>query len=141
MNLRGPRVAVLVLVGIVAVEGGCASRSDFSIATTSTSTTTTVATSVPSTARSTTSASVSTTTLQSTTTFAPTTGPPTTTAPALVPGAPCSLGSHPDCIDPDGDGVGTYLLLGADCMATFPDAPQLCVDVDQDGIAGYPDSG
>jgi hypothetical protein len=63
------------------------------------------------------------------------------TAPQLVPGAACTLGSSPDCIDPDGDGQGVYLLGGAQCMATFPDSPGLCSDLDGDGHAGYPDSG
>jgi hypothetical protein len=40
-----------------------------------------------------------------------------------------------------GEGQGTYLLYGADCMATFADSPGLCNDLDGDGIAGYPDSG
>ena len=66
---------------------------------------------------------------------------PPPTVPALVPGGSCALGSHPDCIDPDGNGAGIYLLFGADCMADFPDAPGLCSDLNQDGIAGYPDSG
>lgn len=74
---------------------------------------------------------------------APTTA--TTEAPttelALIPGEPCELGSHPDCIDPDGDGAGTYLVSGGDCMAQFADAPELCSDLDLDGVAGYPDSG
>ena len=63
------------------------------------------------------------------------------TAPKLVPGAACALGSSPDCIDPDGDGQGVYLLGGAQCMAAFPDSPDLCSDLDGDGRAGYPDSG
>ena len=74
--------------------------------------------------------------------------PPTTVAPSPptsppepAPGAPCQLGSFTDCIDPDGDGEGTYLLDGADCMATFPGSPGLCTDLDGDGYAGYPDSG
>lgn len=135
----------MVAVGIVAVSGGgCASRSDISLgvrsttststSTTSTTTTSTVATTpVPTTRQPTTTAA-------STTTLAPTTEPPTT-EPALVPGGSCVLGSHPDCIDPDGDGAGAYLLFGADCLAGFPDAPELCSDLDRDGIAGYPDSG
>jgi hypothetical protein len=56
-----------------------------------------------------------------------------------VPGQPCTPGSSPDCIDPEGDGSYVYLLWGADCMAIF-NGP-LCSDLDGDGKAGYPDSG
>jgi hypothetical protein len=88
-----------------------------------------------------------TTEAQATTSTAPpttsTTEPATTsTEPAngLSPGDPCSLEEgSPDCIDPDGDGEGTYLIGGADCMANAPD-PALCTDLDGDGRAGYPDS-
>lgn len=67
---------------------------------------------------------------------------PTTTSMSagLEPGDPCSLEEGvPDCIDPDGDGEGTYLIAGADCIANNPD-PSLCTDLDGDGYAGYPDS-
>ena len=40
---------------------------------------------------------------------------------------------------PDGDGKGTYLIAGNDCMASAPDVA-LCEDLDGDGYAGYPDS-
>ena len=61
---------------------------------------------------------------------------------ALQPGDPCSLAAGiPDCIDPDGDGDGTYLIGGADCMAALAETPELCTDLDGDGQAGYPDSG
>ena len=67
--------------------------------------------------------------------------PPPTTEIGLTPGGPCELGSHRDCIDPDGDGIGTYLLGGGDCIAQLPDSPGSCADLDLDGVAGYPDSG
>jgi hypothetical protein len=58
----------------------------------------------------------------------------------LSPGDPCSLEEgSPDCIDPDGDGEGVYLLDGADCVAMYADAG-FCEDLDGDGHAGYPDS-
>jgi hypothetical protein len=58
----------------------------------------------------------------------------------LSPGDPCSLEEgSPDCIDPDGDGEGVYLLGGADCVASAPDVAS-CEDLDGDGYAGYPDS-
>lgn len=66
----------------------------------------------------------------------------TTTAPAngLKPGDPCSLEEgSPDCIDPEDDGEGVYLIGGADCVANIPD-PATCADLDGDGHAGYPDS-
>lgn len=61
--------------------------------------------------------------------------------PDLLPGDGCNLGSTPDCIDPDGDGIGTYLIGGADCVASFPDDLGLCEDLDGDGVAGFPDAG
>lgn len=100
---------------------------------------------------------VTTTTKAATTTAAPTTTKPgvttttkaagtTTTDPSvdpvtgLKPGEPCSLEEGaPDCIDPDGDGEGVYLIAGNDCMASAPDVA-LCEDLDGDGYAGYPDS-
>jgi hypothetical protein len=70
--------------------------------------------------------------------------PATTVAPpeSPAPGAPCDLGgAQPDCIDPDGDGEGTYLVGGDECMSDFEDSPGLCSDLDGDGRAGYPDAG
>lgn len=138
-------VATIGLV-IALVGGGCATRADDRALERPTDTSTT-----SSTTTSTSTAVTSTTTAPSTTTTPPTTAPPTTTPPtttqteptdpALVPGSSCTLGSHPDCIDPDGDGVGTYLQFGAECMAAWPESPGLCSDLDQDGVAGYPDSG
>lgn len=76
------------------------------------------------------------------TTAPPATDPPTTTAPALTPGQPCTLGSDPDCVDPDGDGQASYLIGGADCMeALSPEIEYMCTDLDGDGDAGYPDEG
>jgi hypothetical protein len=70
-----------------------------------------------------------------------TTAPGPTTATPPLPGEPCELGSFPDCIDPELDGQGVYLIGGAACMEAFPDNPGLCSDLDGDGYAGYPDSG
>jgi hypothetical protein len=71
-----------------------------------------------------------------------TTSVPTTSAPTegtLSPGDPCSLEEgSPDCIDPDGDGEGVYLIGGAECAANAPDI-SICEDLDGDGEAGYPD--
>jgi hypothetical protein len=77
----------------------------------------------------------------STTTPSTTALPPTTTAVQLAPGDSCRLGSTPDCIDPEGDGTGVFLLGGADCIAAFPGSPELCTDLDGDCVAGYGDSG
>jgi hypothetical protein len=69
-----------------------------------------------------------------------TTDPSVDPVTGLKPGEPCSLDEGvPDCIDPDGDGEGVYLIAGNDCMASAPD-PALCEDLDGDGYAGYPDS-
>jgi hypothetical protein len=95
----------------------------------------------------TTEATTTTSSTTTSTTEAPTTSESTTTVPGgggeagdLQPGDPCSLEEGvPDCIDPDGDGEGTYLLDGAGCIAGSPD-PALCTDLDGDGYAGYPDS-
>ncbi len=65
----------------------------------------------------------------------------TLAADEATPGAPCELGSDPDCIDPDGNGQGVYLIDGGDCMVELASAPELCQDLDGDGVAGYPDSG
>ena len=63
-------------------------------------------------------------------------------APALVPGQPCALGSHRDCIDFPGEGAPIYLIGGGECMETFaPDDAIACSDFDGDGHAGYPDAG
>ena len=58
-------------------------------------------------------------------------------------GSSCVLGSHPDCIDPEGDGQGTFLQGGAACMAEMAPTlgPGICTDLDGDGRAGYPDAG
>lgn len=66
---------------------------------------------------------------------------PTTAPPAFVVGQTCALGSHYDCIDPDGDGTGTYLHGGGDCMRDLAGITELCEDLDGDGWAGYPDHG
>lgn len=71
-----------------------------------------------------------------------TSAPAETTEPTegqLSPGDPCSLEEGvPDCIDPDGDGEGVYLIDGAECAATAPDIIA-CEDLDGDGVAGAPD--
>lgn len=77
----------------------------------------------------------------STTAPSTTAPPPPTTAAPLTPGDSCRLGSTPDCIDPEGDGTGVFLIDGADCLAAFPGSPELCTDLDGDGVAGYGDSG
>lgn len=122
----GAVVAALVAVGVIAVLALRDGDDDASTTGPSTSTSTVDSTSTSS--SSSTSISTNTSTTAS-------------TAASLVPGAACSLGSSPDCIDPDQDGQGVYLIGGASCMAAFPESPGLCSDLDGDGRAGYPDSG
>lgn len=58
---------------------------------------------------------------------------------ALSPGDECDLGAGiADCIDPDGDGVGVYLIDGDLCASTAPDI-SACEDADGDGVAGGED--
>ena len=63
--------------------------------------------------------------------------------PKLIPGQACDLRAGVrDCINPEGGRrIGTYLIGGGDCMATFRRTPSLCTDRDGDGHAGYADSG
>src|SRR5688572_30835895 len=72
-------------------------------------------------------------------TTATTAGPTATSVPPY--GSACEAGSHPDCVDPDGDGRYEYLQGGAECLEDFGADPGLCSDLDGDGVAGYPDSG
>ncbi len=92
-----------------------------------------------------TTTSTTTSTTASTTTTPPTTAAPATTTrptrPGMKYGQPCRKGSHPDCIDPEGDGSYTYLEGGADCKRNNKADAALCSDLDGDGEAGYPDSG
>lgn len=90
-------------------------------------------------ARATSTSTISTSRTSTTAATTTLTPPPTTVA--MRYGRTCARGSHRDCIDPDGDGRYTYLKGGGDCMATFRDSPGLCSDLDEDGEAGYPDSG
>ena len=76
----------------------------------------------------------------STTTAASSTSSATTAVTQPPYGSACAPGSHPDCIDPDGDGGYEYLKNGERCMKELGDSG-LCSDLDGDGVAGYPDSG
>ena len=129
---RGTVVA-LACAGLMALAG-CSGSSDTASSTTSST--------VPRT-------STTPSTSAAPTTTAPTTTPPTTTSsgvtpptatPGFDPGQPCTAGSSPDCIDPEGDGTFVYLIGGADCMAS-PLSESVCADLDGDGFAGYPDRG
>jgi outer membrane biosynthesis protein TonB len=125
-------LAALLVAAIAGVTGFLIGDGDDDEQTAGTSSSTSSSTTASS---STTSTSTTTSSTSSTTT---TIGSTTTT---LTPGQTCALGSHRDCIDPDGDGQGEYLIGGGDCMETFADSPELCSDLDCDGNAGYPDSG
>ena len=123
----------LAVVSCLGVFAGCGSDGDggdtttiTTEATTTTTTTVTTATTAPTTV--------------TTGGGATTSSAPANTLPVLVPGQPCSAGSDPDCVDPDGSGQYVYLIGGAACMAG-PLAGPLCSDLDGDGRAGYPDSG
>lgn len=60
-------------------------------------------------------------------------------SPDLTPGDECDLDAGiADCIDPDGDGVGVYLVDGDLCASTAPDV-SACEDADGDGVAGGED--
>lgn len=140
--MRAPRMArVGTAVGIaVLFLASCSSGgSDEPEATTTTTEVEAVTTSTTEAAATTTTTKAPATTTSAaagTTTTDPSVDPET----GLRPGDACSLEEgHPDCIDPDGDGEGTYLIAGNDCMASAPD-PGLCEDLDGDGYAGYPDS-
>ncbi|MDQ4133596.1 MAG: hypothetical protein M3179_10420 [Actinomycetota bacterium] len=129
-------VLAAAVLGLASVIGACGDGNGESTSPSTISTTTTVVSTTTSTS----------TTTQPATTRPRSTAPPSTAArptsvvrPAL--GAPCALGSLPDCIDPDGDGQGTYLQGGAACMRELASSPELCSDLDGDGVAGYPDSG
>ena len=127
---------MLAAVGLVVVFlAGCGSSGSDQDGTTTTTKAETVTTTTAVTTTST--ADVTTTTKAAATT---TTDPSVDPETGLKPGDACSLEEgHPDCIDPDGDGEGTYLIAGNDCIASAPD-PALCTDLDGDGYAGYPDS-
>lgn len=117
---RSRRVGVGCAVAIVLLAASCGDDSSSSDSTTSTS-------------------------APAPTTSDPTTSEPTTTtiptAPtvaALQPGDPCSPEEGlADCTDQSSDGTYRYIVGYAQCEAEGG----LCVDLDGDGYAGYPDSG
>ena len=132
--MRGARAALGLVGAVVLVLGMAACGSDGDDDVESGTTTT--------------AGAVTTTTAPGTGTSGPAptgrrraTAVPDATATPQNYGDACALGSLPDCIDPDGDGQGTYLQGGADCVRRFADSPELCNDLDGDGTAGYPDSG
>lgn len=128
-------VAVVLGAGSLALVAGCGGSGEGPGDTGTTLGAVTATT--PSTAASTTTtASTSTTSSGGGTTSSSTVN----TLPALVPGQPCTPGSSPDCIDPEGTGQYVYLIGGAACMAS-PIGGAMCTDLDGDGNAGYPDAG
>jgi hypothetical protein len=58
----------------------------------------------------------------------------------LKPGDQCTPGDHRDCVDPDRDGVGEYLIDGGDGIEALAPYVESCFDLNGDGVAGYPDS-
>ncbi|MFP5370826.1 MAG: hypothetical protein ACLGI3_08775 [Actinomycetes bacterium] len=114
----------LVAVVFVVVGAACGGGGGGSAASTTTSAAGTTTAPAPST---------------TTTVAAGSTSAPPSTAPPY--GSPCPAGSHPDCIDPDGDGGYELLRGGAECIKALGAESGLCSDLDGDGRAGYPDSG
>src|SRR4051794_24130722 len=110
-------LAGVLLVGCGSSDSGSADKTTTTAKPAATTTTAASTTSGPNTTMAT---APSTTAGGATTTTAPSNG--------LKPGDECSLeeGSA-DCIDPEGDGTGVYLIGGADCIASSPD-PALCAD-------------
>ena len=132
------------------LSAGCGVSGDDEAADSSTTVVATASdassTTADATTTTTTAPSTTTTTMPRTTTTtasAPTATAPTTATTVPAYGSSCVLGSHPDCIDPEGDGQGTFLQGGAACMAEMAPTlgPGICTDLDGDGRAGYPDAG
>jgi hypothetical protein len=136
---RSPAVVALLAVALMLFAGcGSDDGDDESTGAGSETTGSTETTEAPSSADGSTasSAPIETSDPGETTEPAETTEP--TEAP-LSPGDPCSIEEgDPDCIDPDGDGEGVYLIDGGECAATAPDIVA-CEDLDGDGVAGAPD--
>lgn len=65
---------------------------------------------------------------------------PPPTPPAPVPGEECEPGSFVDCVDQYGDEHWRYIEGWSQCVANYGDSGP-CADLDEDGYAGYPDSG
>ncbi len=135
--------AVVLGIGSLALVSGCGSSSNGESdgsGTTTTTAPTTMTTPIPgSTYPPSTQVTGSTPGTGSAGSTLPGQTVPPTTVP-LVPGQPCTPGSSPDCISPEGDGQYVYLIGGAKCMAS-PIGGPLCSDLDGDGNAGYPDAG
>jgi hypothetical protein len=133
-DVRPLRALVLASV-LVVVLGACSD--DESSSPTTSAATAPATTSVPSTSAPTTAAPTTVTAPPSST------AAPSTTI-AYDPGEACTLGTNPDCIDPNEAGEGIYLIGGADCMSAArqnDSSTAICTDLDRDGRAGYPDRG
>jgi hypothetical protein len=124
---RTVRIGVAVAVAAVLLAG-CSGSSGGSEPSVASTTTTKVAVTTTAPKPTTTAAGKTTTTKATGTTTEPSNG--------LEPGDACSLEEgSPDCIDTDDDGEGTYLIGGADCIATASE-PAVCDDTDGNGLAG-----
>jgi hypothetical protein len=138
MRLLPPARATIALALVAVLALGACSDDESSSPTSTTPTPTSAAptSAVPTTATSSPTSSA---------TSAPTSSTASTsTTIAYDPGEVCTLGTNPDCIDPNDTGEGVYLIGGAACMAAARDnatSTAICIDLDRDGRAGYPDRG
>lgn len=134
--------SLLVVTAVVVTLAGCTAGTEPSPAP---------ATSAPAT---TTQPTAATTTSATSSSPVPSSDAPATTSPGAVPtsgavtpnpGDPCDpADGDPDCTDATGygDGVFRHIVGYADCVEQLgaDEAYSLCVDLDDDGYAGYPDS-
>jgi hypothetical protein len=136
------RALAVIGVAVLAALGGCGDDDTASPGTSTTSpaeerldTTTTTAPPDDEPVETTVTTDATTTTTPTTSTSAP-----PASEPAHGPGDPCVLGTT-DCVDDAwGDGVARLIVGHEDCVEAIGESG-LCDDLDQDGYAGYPDSG
>ena len=140
-GLRRPLVVAVLLASFLGCGQGDDGTPEPRVPPTAEGENTTTTSTTVATTTTTTTEPTPTTTLPPTT-AAPTTTPPTSTAPASGPGDPCDpAGGDPDCTDQTNDGQYRIIEGFADCLAEFGGDVGICLDLDGDGYATYPDSG